>query len=216
MINKRLKQGIIKVKRPKQQLKMSLGTIAIILCCLMLILISTFTQIKIHYSMPEIDFLENVDIKYIPQIPTIIFISALLGRKWAMITVLFYILVGLTTKYSIFALGGGFSYIFEYSFGYILGFLFGAFACAKALVVKKGQIAFLKILYAPILSVLVIHFIGILYMVVIAVLRHDSLSYIQDLIYYQSLTKIAYDIIFSLLAIIFAKICKKFLWIIPG
>ena len=43
MINKRVKEGIKKIHTPGSQIKFCLGTIALMLLCLMLLIIATFT-----------------------------------------------------------------------------------------------------------------------------------------------------------------------------
>ena len=209
MMNKRIRVGIQKIKKPTVQIKFSLGTIALIAACLMLLVIATFTQIKLNFSLQN--SISSLNFKYIPQIPAVIFISAFLGLRWGVFTVLLYVILGLTPYFPIYGLGGGLSYIFEYSFGYIVSFIFAAFICAKEL---KNENSIFRILTASLYGVFTIHLLGILYMTIIALLRHDSWSFIYDLIFYQSLSTILYDLVFSIIAIIIAKILKKLLWII--
>lgn len=211
MINKRITAGIRKIKKPSKNLKFSLGTLAIILGSLFLLIIATFTQIKLNINVPDI--ISNFKFEYIPQIPVVLFISALLGIKWGVLTIFLYVILGLTPWFSIFGLGGGPTYIFQYSFGYIFAYIFAAYYSAKEL---KQNNYVISILLAVFYGVFIIHIIGIIYMTIIALLKHDSWSFIYDLIYYQSLSKILYDIVFSIVSIILAKICKKFLWMITG
>ena len=119
-MNKRIIAGIQKIKKPSKQLKFGLGTIALIAISLLLIVIATFTQIKYDFILPPSSPISVFHLEYIPQIPVIIFIAALLGRKWGIFTVLLYIALGLSPKYPIFAMGGGMSYLLQYNFGYIL------------------------------------------------------------------------------------------------
>ena len=58
-------------------------------------------------------------------------------------------------------------------------------------------------------GVFVIHIIGILYMTIIALIKHDSFEFIQNWIYYQSLSKLLYDIVFGIIAIFLAKACNN-------
>ena len=158
MINKRIKEEIRRIKRPQKQLKLSLGTIAIIFACLILLVIATFTQIKLNFSLPDSSIVSTLNFEYIPHIPVVVFIAALLGIRWGVFTVLLYILLGLSPWYPIFGLGGGLSYIFQYNFGYISAFLFAAYVCAGEL--RKGN-SMLYIIKAVFFSVLIIHIIGI-------------------------------------------------------
>ncbi len=213
MINKRIKAGIKKFHKPNLRIKFCLGTIALVSACVMLLIIATFTQIKINFNIPDSGIISYLKFEYIPQIPVVIFISALLGGYWGLFAVLIYIFIGLTPWYPVFALGGGLSYIFQYSFGYIFAYIFAVILTSKEL---KNENSVLSLILAVFYGVLSIHLIGISYMTIIALLRHDSWDFIYNITYFQSLSKILYDIVFSFLAILTAKGCRKLLWIIMG
>lgn len=213
MINKRVKEGIKKIHTPSSQIKFCLGTIALMLLCLMLLIIATFTQIKINFNLPDSGLSSYLKFEYIPQIPAVLFIAALLGEGWGLIVILAYIIMGLTPWFPVFALGGGLSYIFQYNFGYIFAFIFSVLLTAKEL--KNGN-SILNIVLAVFYGVFSVHIIGIIYMIIIAIIRHDSADFISSWIYFQSLSKILYDVVFGLIAIILAKGMRKLLWIIMG
>ena len=119
MISKRVKAGIKNFHKENVRIKFSLGTLALVCFCVVLLVIATFTQIKINFNIPvESGIGSYMKFEYIPQIPIVIFIATLLGECWGLLAVLIYILLGLTPWYPIFALGGGLSYIFQYNFGY--------------------------------------------------------------------------------------------------
>jgi len=211
MINKRIKAGIKKIHKPETRLKFCLGTLVLLACCVMLLIIATFTQIKINFNIPDGGILSYLKFEYIPQIPVVLFIAALLGEFWGLLAVLIYIILGLTPWYSVFALGGGLSYVFQYNFGYIFGFIFAVFLTTQQL--KKNN-SVLNMLISVLYGVCIIHVIGIFYMTIIALLRHDSLDFISNIIYFQSFAKILYDIVFSFLAVLIAKGSRKLLWIL--
>lgn len=213
IVNKRIAAGIRQVKRPSKQLKFGLGMLALIAACLMLLVIATFTQLKYDFNLPETSPISVFHFEYIPQVPVVIFIAALLGRKWGVLTVLLYIALGLSPNYPIFGLGGGLSYIFKYNFGYIAAYIFAVYFCAKEL---KNEDSVIHSILGALYGVLIIHVIGIIYMTTISFMQHDSNLFIYDLIYYQSLSKILYDVFFALIAVFIAKLCKKMLWIITG
>lgn len=213
MLNKRVKEGLKQFHNENIKIKFCLGTIAIMGVCLLLLIISTFTQIKINFNMPESGIGNYLKFEYIPQIPILIFIAGLLGETWGFVVVLLYILMGLTPWFPIFALGGGLSYVFQYNFGYIFAYLFAVILCAKEL--NKGS-SLKNILYAVLYGILTVHVIGTIYMVIIALIRHENFDFITNWIYYQSLSKILYDLVFGFLAIIIAKACHKILWLIMG
>jgi len=212
-MNKRVKEGIKKFHKPDTRVKFCLGTIALMSICLMLLIIATFTQIKISFNVPDLGLISYLKFEYIPQIPVVLFIAALLGECWGLLVILIYIFLGLTPWYSVFALGGGLSYIFQYNFGYIFAFIFAILLSSKEL--KHGS-SILNILLAVFYGVFIIHIIGILYMIIIALLRHDSWDFIGNMIYFQSISKLLYDMVFGFLAVLIAKGCRKLLWIIMG
>ena len=211
MINKRLKAGIKKIHKPEERLRFCLGTLVLLACCVILLIIGTFTQIKINFNIPDNGILSYLKFEYIPQIPIVLFIAALLGEFWGLLAILIYIILGLTPWYPVFALGGGLSYIFQYNFGYIFAFIFAVFFTTQQL--KRGN-SILNILLSVLYGVCIIHVIGIFYMTIIALLRHDSWNFISNVIYFQSFAKILYDIVFSFLAILIAKGSRKLLWIL--
>ena len=213
MVNKRVKAEITKFHKENYRIRFCLGTIALVCICIILIVIATFTQIKINFNIPENTLGTYLKFEYIPQIPVILFTAALLGECWGLIAVITYIILGLTPFFPVFALGGGLSYVFQYNFGYIFAYIFAVLISAKLL---KGKPSILKMVQSVICGVLIIHIIGILYMSVIALLRHDSVDFIKNWIYYQSVSKLLYDIVFSFIAVIIARGIRRILWLLMG
>ena len=206
-----------------ETVKLRLGTLILMCLCVLLIIIATFTQFSFtHYIIP-VDFMSYIGdtsdtnvkqhflkyYRYIPQIPVIVFVAALLGRIFGVIPVLVYISIGLFV-YPVFALGGGIKYIFDYNFGYILAYIPAVFFTASIL---KNGFSVKNIVQAAIVAVLTIHIIGILYTLFIGTIEQSSNAVLLGWIIAQSGTKILYDIIFSILSIITASIVKRFLWI---
>lgn len=113
--------------------------------------------------------------------------------------------------YPVFALGGGISYFMEYGFGYLLAFIPAVFLVGIFL---KNNNNALKICAVAATGVCTIHLLGILYMLLIAVLRHAPMELVLNWIATQSSVQILYDIFFSVLAIYLGKLAKKVLWII--
>ena len=211
MIDKRFKAGIKKIHKPTQRIRFCLGTLVLVAFCVLLLIIGTFTQIKINFNLPDSGLSSYLKFEYIPQIPIVIFIAALLDEFWGLVAILIYIIMGLTPWYPVFALGGGMSYMFQYNFGYIFAFIFAVLLTTKQL--KHGE-GILNMIFAVLYGVCIIHIIGIVYMCIIALLRHDSFAFISNVIYYQSFAKILYDIVFSFLAILIARGSRKLLWVV--
>ncbi len=213
IINKRKIAVISKIKKSSNRLKFGLGTLALVSLCLLLLIIGTFTQLKYDITLPASSPVPIYHFEYIPQIPVVIFIAALLGSRWGLFTVILYIALGLFSYYPVFGLGGGLSYIFQYNFGYIAAYIFAVYFSSKELKKKNFIISNIS---AVLYGVIIIHIIGIIYFTITAIMKHDTISFIYDFIYYQSFSKILYDVIFSIIAMIIARSCRKLLWIING
>ena len=189
---------------------------AIIFFCTLLIIGSTFININFqHYILPKGYFnggnYTNTDFIYsfyiIPQIPVLMFVSASIGKKLATTCVCLYFILGMTA-FPLFALGGGLSYITEYSFGYIFAFIPAVYIAGNIL---NKKYSFLNMVLATLSAVLTIHITGILYMTLLALIKHDGLSFIKGWINAQSGLKILYDFVLSFICVIIGKYIRAFL-----
>ncbi len=218
MTEEAVKPRVKTIRSDKSGLKFSISSVLLIIFCSFLLVVSTFLQLNIiHFSIPAGMF-SGADLKIqdyihtfslIPQVPAVLFIAALLGRKFGLASVLIYILAGLFVI-PVFALGGGWKYIGEYGFGYILAYLPAVFLTGTIL--KRG-FTYKNALKAVFVGVLTIHIIGILYMLVIAGIRHEGWTFISGWIAAQSGVKILYDFIFSFLSVLVAKYARLVLWL---
>ena len=223
-MTKRISKQLNSFKYKGEPIKITIGTLLLTVLSVLLLVVATFTQITFsHFHIP-VDILpflsqEPTDYeivkhltktyRYIPQIPMVFFIVGLLGRKFGILAICGYIILGMFCP--IFALGGGVSYLFEYGFGYILAFVPAIFFSGTLLKVKTD---FFRIVLLSILGVLAIHILGILYMLFIATLRHASMDLISSWISSQSGVQILYDMLFSVIAIYLGRFARKLLWII--
>lgn len=214
---KRLRVRTVKPKKRKG-VRLGVGSLVLLIFCSFLIVIATFLQLDVtHFIIPSKLFTgEPLTIKdfiftykYIPQVPAILFITGLLGRRLGITSILLYIITGLFFM-PVFALGGGWRYIFEFGFGYIIGYLPAAFAASTIL--KRGY-SYKNTAKAVLAGVLTIHATGVLYMILLAFLKHMGLSFIFDWIVSQSGIKILYDFVFSYLAVLVAKYARIILWL---
>ena len=212
-----MKTNIRLVKKQVEGIRLSFGSILLVLCCTFLLIMATFVQFNLtHFIIPKELFSgENLTIqdylfsyKFIPQIPAVMFIGAFLGRKYGIASVLLYILLGLFVI-PVFALGGGPKYILEYGFGYILGYIPAIFFSGSIL---KSGFSNRNILQAVLVGVLTIHLIGVLYMLFIAGLKHEGWIFISSWISAQSGIKIIYDLIFSFAVVFLSRYLKIILW----
>ncbi len=223
-MSKRIEKQLNSFKYKGEPIKITLGTLAMTCLCVILLIVATFTQIKITHPYLPLDtfiyiseysggtnfwshFIKSYD--YIPQIPVLFFIVALMGRKFGILAIVSYIILGLF--FPIFALGGGISYLFEYGFGYILAYLPAVFFAGTLL---KGKTDYLRIPVISAAGVITIHILGILYMLFISTLRHAPIELVTSWISSQSGVQILYDIFFTIFAIILGKQARKLFWII--
>ena len=207
-----------RLDKRQKKIKIPLLNFVLILVCTLLIMASTFINIDLkHYILPNgffsgekvftyEDFVYSFSI--IPQVPVVLFVSSFLGKKMGTMSILLYIIAGLTF-FPVFALGGGLLYVLQYSFGYILGYIPAAILCATFL--KKSKKSYLHIFIGVLLGVFVIHFLGIIYMSLVALIKHDGLSFIKGWIGAQSGLKILYDFIISFVFVLIGRYFHSFL-----
>ena len=212
---KRLREQLDEFDAANKKVKFTFGTLVVTGWCVFLIIIATFTQIDFsHYMIGTLDPVKGplITIKnysYIPQIPVILFIAALIGKRFGIAAVTIYIVLGLSV-FPLFALGGGITYLFQYSFGYIIAYIPAIFVTAFVL---QNQFSYGKVAKAAFFGVLTIHLIGIFYLILMAIIHKDPFSNVLGWISMQSGIKIIYDYIFGFLAILLAKPARYILWL---
>lgn len=199
-----------------REIKIPFINLVLIFCSILFLIATTFVNLNIkHYIIP-IDLFTNkalcsdnfiYSFWIVPQIPAVMMICSVLGKRMAVTTVILYILAGLLFL-PIFGLGGGLTYLSEFGFGYILGYIPAVVFAGNILYQKYS---FPNMIKASILGVLIIHLIGIFYMLIIALFKHADSSFISGWIAAQSGLKVLYDIIISFLAIMIGKYFHEFL-----
>ena len=210
----------VKTVKPKKRkgIRLGVGSLVLLIFCSFLLVISTFLQLDVtHFIIPAklfsgeptklSDYLFTY--KFIPHIPAVMFVVGLLGRRLGITSILLYIITGLFFL-PVFALGGGWRYIFEYGFGYILAYIPAAFL--TGLILKKGY-SYKNTAKAVFMGVLTIHLLGILYMMCLAAIRHTGWGFVGDWITAQSGLKIVYDFVFSYILVLVAKYVRIILWL---
>lgn len=206
---------------------LSLGVLIVTALCSFMMVMATFMQFQFGYILlPEkiftnpfhffsegqfySQFVQNFN--YIPQIPVVLFIGALLGYRFGLLAIGTYIIIGLLGV-PVFGLGGGIKYIFQPSFGYIIGYLIGAFFVAKNLENNRSPLA---ILLSSTIGVLLIHGVGILYLIIISIFRHEPISVILGWIWILTGIQLIYDLVISVLTVALARPMRALLWIAIG
>ncbi len=202
-----------------------IGILTLTAFCTVLLIIATFTRIKVlnclyplecllHPSIAT-DFASVFALKsyfYIPQVPIILFTAVLLGAACCVTSVFFYIVIGLALI-PVFGLGGGFDYVVQPVFGYILGFIPAALVAGG--ITSKERSA-KNIIIAALSGVLAIHITGFFYMLLVSLIRHENSSYIMDWLLYESLIRAVYDFVLGVIFMFVAKFFRKFIWILTS
>lgn len=205
-----------RIDNKNKKIRLPLLNLILIFVCILLLIGSTFISIDIkHFIIPQgifndknftyEDFVYSFNI--IPQIPFVMFVCSLLGKKMSASCIMLYLILGIC-GFPIFALGGGIGYIKEYSLGYLLAYI-PAIIIASYFLNKKYSI--LNMLFATICGVLTIHFCGIIYMIFIALVKHDGGTFIKGWIYSQSGVKILYDLVLSFVMVIIGGYIHSFI-----
>ena len=124
-MSKRVAKQINSFKYKGEPIRITMGTLVLTGLCVLLIIVATFTQVTLKHPYIPFDTLSFLAVetneteilhhfiksyKYIPQIPVVFFIVALMGRKFGILSIILYIILGLFVP--VFALGGGISYLF--------------------------------------------------------------------------------------------------------
>ena len=213
-MNKRYKEQYLEFIYRGEKTPLSIGTLMVCLLCLLFIIVATFTQINVSHVLPSFDeagdfIFKNVSNPYVPQIPVVIFIAAILGPLFGFLTMLLYLFIGFFI-WPVFALGGGLDYVKSGLFGYILGYIFAVIPVGRILE-KKYNLK--NIFLATIAGVLTVHLCGMLYCGLLALLKVVSLSYVSSAIHSLGGIKTFYDVVISFIFLILAIPVKMVLWI---
>ena len=213
MINKRYKDIFEQYIYKGEPTPLTIGTLVVCALCFLLLIIATFTQINFSHPLPEyikgIGFvLSFKNVTYTPQIPIMIFIIYILGKKYSYITFTAYLLTGFFI-WPIFIYGGGIDYIQNYLFGYLLGFIFAILLSGTILRLNHS----LKFrLISAITGVITIHTIGFIYCIILAIFRIIDFNLILPIVKAMS-NKFIYDLIFSTIVLAIGPYIKSILWI---
>lgn len=211
--NKRFRTELDEFKYKNEHTPFTLGTLSVMFLFFVAIIVATFTSFNLShfwFSFNENGLaLVSKHYFYIAQIPVIVFMAAILGIRYSILTLILYVLIGLFWM-PIFGLGGGLSYIKTYPFGYVLGYfpcvIFAGFLLRK----YKG---YLGVLLASLTSVSSVYITGFLYGILLLLFRFIDFSFLKETFNDVNLTKFLYDFVVSFLFILFSHLVKKILWV---
>ena len=192
--------------------KFNLGTISVICICIILLIIATFTKINLFvlnlFSPYDVYRGETASLfsyfSYIPQVPAVFFIAALLGPTGGMVAVFIYIVAGLV-GIPVFSSGGGLSYFLKPGMGYIMGFFPAIFFISN--IMKKKNIKY-PVLKASLAGIICVHLIGMIYLTVLMFFQGEQLFLILSWFWLLTGMQLLYDFIFGMLAIVLARFTR--------
>jgi biotin transporter BioY len=156
-------------------------------------------------------------IRYTLQIPMMLFIAALLGPFLGTMSVFLYLAVGLAV-YPVFANGGGWHYVAEPGFGYLLGafvssvYLGGSFHRAFQKEDKASRS--LKLIHKVLVSVFVVHIVGILYLVGLSIAGQVPLAELPGWVLRLSVEPLPYDLLATAVLLCLVRQVRLALWIV--
>ena len=225
-MTKRVEKQLNYFKYDGTPVRFTLGTLLVMILALQFLVVSAFTELNFKHLVFPLDIFSNWSfyfpngdvnahafvrhIKYIPQVPMLFFILGLLDKKFSIITVLLYVLLGFC-GYPIFAMGGGWKYIFQYGVGYILAYIPAVWVSSSVL---RRNYEIKNVIKSALFGLVVINLIGSLVLLFIASLRQESWLVIKNLLYSFTGFKFIYDLVFSVIAVYVALLVKRVVWII--
>ena len=177
-----------------------------IVICIQLIIISKF--LPVYFSIPFTNkFFHTFELPITWQVPTIILITIIFGKKIVSNSFSFYLMIGIFFI-PVFHQGGSLGYLLTPNFGYLLG-IYPLIIIIDNLNKKNKQIKYLDLLKHGILGICSMHFVGITYYFL------QTIYYKQaDLILYNiakySLGKFGYHLLMLTLITLFTKIINKY------
>ena len=196
----------------------NLGTVSLILICFALIVISTFVKIDL-FAINLFSIYDNYKgetssifstFSYIPQLPTVLFITALLGPTSGLLVVFLYVFAGIC-GIPIFSSGGGIDYFLRPTMGYLLGFFPAVFFTAMMIKQREAKLRYIK---ASFIGCTCVHSVGVIYMSLLMFFLGENLFLILIWFWFLTGMQFLYDIIFGILAIMFGRACRNLFGII--
>ncbi|OGI04955.1 MAG: hypothetical protein A2104_00045 [Candidatus Melainabacteria bacterium GWF2_32_7] len=220
---KRLLKKIKYFKCLDQYPEFNMGSFLVALFCTFLIIMATFTPLHLWLlSIPADAFINPINFfsqvksisditiqyLYIPQIPAVLFIAAMLGPRIGLFSIAVYIGAGLL-GFPVFASGGGVQYATQIVFGYILGYFVGVYLVGNILSAKANVASTFR---ATLVGVFAVHLFGILYLTIVLLLQHNSIFSVFGWIWALSGIQLPYDLLISFIAIVLARPARAVFW----
>lgn len=208
-MTKRLRDELVKLKYQNQPLHFGFISLVLIFACVFLMITATFFQ----FSFSINSFLSDKSFQYlyVPQVPTVMYIAVLLGAKMGVVSILLYVILGMF--FPVYALGGGAEYILKPVFGYILAYIP---AVVFSGIMSARNYSFVSILRTAAVCTFTIHFIGMMYALLIMAITNSWNGDIFEFVFLQSGIKLLYDYCLCVVAAYLARCTKQLIWLVAS
>jgi biotin transporter BioY len=191
-----------------------LNTLLVVVCCVVAMAVLNFVAIAVPDPYAEM-FSIHETFLYTFQLPFAIFVGALLGSGFGLMTVLVY--TGLALFYlPLFSGGGGWEYIFEPGFGYYWGMGIGAFMAGRLIqnvFHRSGPSgrSLLLLVYA-FAAVALVHGVGALYLLGLTLTGYLSWPELNHWWLAYTGAPFVYDVIATMVMFCLVRVTRIGLW----
>lgn len=201
--------------------RLSLNGILISLLCTLLLVMMGFITINIpsplNIGTHATAYNQLTMIQYTFQIPMALFVGAFLGPFMGVASVLLLLVIGLAF-FPIFANGGGWHYTLQPGFGYLLGALIVAYLLGKSFYKafqKQGNASrSLKIFLHAVSAVLLVHILGVAYLVGLTVAGQIPLDQLPGWILRLTIETMPYDMLATAVFLCLVRQVRLALWLV--
>lgn len=201
--------------------RVSLNGLLISLLCLLLVVMMGFIPVQlpsplnIGHSVSSYEQLQLM--RYSFQLPVALFLAAMMGPFMGTGIVLLFVVLGLGF-FPLFANGGGWQYVTQPGFGYLLGTLFAASILGRnfhKVFQKHGQVSrSLKLISQALLAVSLLHGVGALYLVGLALTGQLPWSELNGWALRLTLETAPYDCLSTFVFLCLVRQFRLALWLV--
>jgi len=197
--------------------RISLNGLLLVLLSTLLLIASGFMTVQIPSPLGMFSGPVKPMMSYTFQLPLALFLATLLGPFMGSAVILLFLGVGLLA-FPVFANGGGLQYILQPGFGYLLGMLFIAYPLSKrfhkAFQKQDNTSRSLKILGQALVAVLLVHLVGIVYLIGLSVAQQIPLGDLGGWILRLSIENVPYDFVATGILLCLIRQVRLALWLV--
>lgn len=197
--------------------RISLNGLLISLLATLLLVATGFLMIQIPSPLGWAAPAPKPLINYTFQLPTALFLATLLGPFMGPMVVLLFLAIGLLA-FPIFANGGGLQYLSQPGFGYLVGVFIMAYPLSKrfhkAFQKQDNASRSLKILTQALAAVLMVHLIGISYLIGLTLAHQIPFSDLGGWIVRLSIETAPYDFLSTTVLLCLVRQVRLALWLV--